>query len=741
MLITICSAVKDYSQKYLAQNSYGPFGTLKSHMAYISTMLYKTPSAPKIVWSPDYTVVTYQDMSLDLSRLRSGLKKLLSELEEEIAYLTGGIEADIPSDFHLENLANGSRGFSFLGLPQFANQYKQVLRHLMEPDFEYCVAKLNPFGKLDWNQQHCIKVMEHLESIIKKIAVVAYIIPSQPPRGTEYCQWRLSNQDLMRNVFYLYGICFVNMQLKTTNLKEALDFIPMFCPPCLSRILCNYLILLRGIEITLSQQITHLAKANCAATYQEYFLVSMGKHMDSDAFGHIFADITFIYFGVRLTKRPYRHMSVATKREYISPVFHSFLLEDDVGDQAAGHGSFEATRTYARVQGDLPFLTTDRIYQFRKFSEAWHNVLHLGAEMPPEPISIRKSRQWAALNNNISQSTSMDCTRSNPINASPSSLHQEEADHLIVVDQQPIKISQQMMDQICTAVENRVKTSVQAILTEELADLKTAIQDVTKSITNIHTTYPNSIASQHTGSSSHDNYPISPLAQHQIYRRSSDELSTQLSIPPTPELSSSGNPTPFSSYTAQIPTVSHRPTSPLQIASKPIVPKESMTSSQSQLPSTSSYSLPLSSPLLAAEPYDELEYATSRVQTPADYALKLLQKALDDPNATFRSPAQEEMVRRALDCSESFICIIPTGGGKSALWNAPVYDSRESSMTTIVLEPFLSLIADQLHHLTSTGVKACMWKAQMVNNSDAYLGNYRVIFASFESMGTIPFKS
>ena len=714
---------------------------LGSHMAYISSMLYRTAATPKIMWNADYTVVTYQEYSLSLAHLRSGLKKLFTELEKEIASLTGGIEADIPVDFQLENLSNGSRDYSFLGLPQFAEQYKPVLQRLMDPAFELCIADLDITGKLHWRQGNCMKIMERLDSIIRKIAVVAYIVPSQPPRGTEFTQWRISNQDLMRNVYYIYGICFVNIQLKTTNLKEALDFIPMFCPLRLSKIISNYLILLRGIEIILSQQITHLVEDNCADVYQEYFLVSLGKHLDADTFGRIFGDFTWRYFGVRLGRRSWRHMAKALKREFVPAMYHKYILDEDIGDQAAGHGSFEAARTYARVQGELGFVTTDRMHEFRKFSEAWHNVLHLGTQLPPQAISLRKSGQWSTTNNNANQSISMDdVEEEEPINTRGNSSNQVEA-HV------PIHAPQQIMEQMRTTMENTVKESIQAICTKELDSVKVAIHDAfAKGITDFHAALntilnnANAMALQH--GDQNENHPPSnnqppnpPLiqpqnSQHAIRSQPPQEnalvrlrhqRALVLTPTPRPRLSAS-TPPPAGSELQRLSQWAVPPGRPSSFE-LPSVPSSSSSihlpspSSSMQLPSSS---LPMPTPTL-----------------PADHLLELLRMSLRDPYATFRSPIQEQVVQLAVERNESFICIMPTGGGKSTLWSVPVQDFKEINLITIVLEPYLSLITDQVQRLRSQGVNAGVWNADNIDG----LHDIHVMFASFEHMGTVGFRS
>lgn len=66
---------------------------------------------------------------------------------------------------------------------------------------------------------------------------------------------------------------------------------------------------------------------------------------------------------------------------------------------------------------------------------------------------------------------------------------------------------------------------------------------------------------------------------------------------------------------------------------------------------------------------------------------------------------QEGVLNAVMDGRDA-ICIMPTGGGKSICFQAPAILSEG---TTLVISPLLSLMADQVMHLTEQGVEAVMY--------------------------------
>lgn len=803
------SALTKCAQKYLADDTFGPFITLKHHMSYTSSMVLRTAAVPKILWNSDYTVISYQESSLDLRKLDAGLERLFTEAEQLIAQITGGIHAEIPPDFHTENFANSSPGYSFIGLPPFQHQYKNALKHLMDPDNPHCIAALDSSNRLYWKQENLRHIAKLADDLFERIAVLSYIVPSQPARGTEFCRWRISNSDLMRNVFYKDGICFINMQLKTTNLTESLNFIPMFCPPRLSQILCDYLILIRRIEIIVCENIQIYSSGSEAEVRKEYFLVRHGARLDPDHFGRLFARYTDAYFGCRMTRRTFRHVAKGVKREYCPAMFHHLIESDEIGDSSSGHNSYQAAKTYGRVFGELAFLTTDRLHTYWQWGCSWHNALGVGEKPRPLALSLSNNQHWTVTNNNANRSIPIDAPQQNE-GVSQQDLHisnvQGRQPHLHSIDtndqvanepQQMINRLQPSIVEMRTVMEKTLKDSFGVVCGQELEVMKTALQDVvTKGIADFKAAVAevlndaniNSIVARralsspildnaqpansplHSPSPRHDSQsaigsynrcPTPPLAQRQ---QPGQHLCPSTQSQPQPQMPS---PSPIadsqsSSLHFTEPTLSRPhppapewPTSnssafpwgpyraPLDRSSLPSQP----TIDPQQMPirhSNQSLSLgplppwpaaPLSALSSSTPSQHTVQYKAGEPKTTASYALSLLRKSLNNPNATFRSAAQEEMVRRAKDCYENFVCIIPTGGGKSALWSVPIRDQADARKTTVVLTPFVSLAQDQVQHLSSQNVNVGFWNVTIIGS----IPQYTVLFASFEHMKSIAF--
>ena len=538
------------------------------------------------------------------------------------------------------------------------------------------------------------------------------------------------------------------MQLKTTNLTESLSFIPMFCPPRLSQIICDYLILLRKVEILLYEQLAIGRTPESVVPLKEFFLVAGSSHIDPDPFGRLLEHYTQKYLGCRLGRRSWRHIAKAIKREYVPANFHAFIEGDEVGDQAAGHHSSEAARTYARVHGELAFLTTDRMKVFFDFSCLWHNALGIGSQPRPEAISLVRSRQSWVSNNNANRSISLsDVEQIEEAVQSP-------ARH---AGSQAADIPQLIAAEVKTVIEDAVKDTIQTTCREELSSLKDSLQKtIRESVAQFKAACASILQDVNTTRTAAQDALQSPVQQRNSLPPSSAPQ------PSLPAVSSQDYATPplgqrWPSNQPLIPP-SLSPSQPSNSSLDPelCIPSSASTSrsqsshfhqqsvarplpSASQLPSIHSTPAQLRPipPPPSQRPAGPSQSNGSRLETTSGFALALLRKALGDQNAQFLSFAQEEMVRRARDGKENFICVIPTGGGKSALWNVPIQADDEEHKTTIVLSPYLSLTHDQLQRLASQNISAGFWGM----NRGGQIPDYAVLFASYEHLESSSFLS
>ena len=90
----------------------------------------------------------------------------------------------------------------------------------------------------------------------------------------------------------------------------------------------------------------------------------------------------------------------------------------------------------------------------------------------------------------------------------------------------------------------------------------------------------------------------------------------------------------------------------------------------------------------------------------------------------FREP-QKEVIEDILK-GEDVFCILPTGGGKSMLYQFPATYTNKIS---IVVSPLISLMNDQAIHLQSKNIKACCLNSESYCNN---IGEYRIIYCTPE---------
>lgn len=115
-------------------------------------------------------------------------------------------------------------------------------------------------------------------------------------------------------------------------------------------------------------------------------------------------------------------------------------------------------------------------------------------------------------------------------------------------------------------------------------------------------------------------------------------------------------------------------------------------------------------------------------------ALQLLSRLFpDNPDVSFRSEEQHQMVTLSLSRERSFVAILPTGGGKSLVFLLPALE--EINKYTLVIIPNKALLDDMLRKSQEAGIHACQWLARNHN-----VGEANLIFLALESVTSPTFK-
>ncbi|KAH9920755.1 uncharacterized protein B0H18DRAFT_843886, partial [Fomitopsis serialis] len=667
-------AIRTLCQQWLTDDHACPWNTLRDHQRFASSLALQQPAAPKITWSPDMTSVTCQGRTLQISRLHDGLQKLVKSVQQRMQQLSDGhvIPLSVPADL-TEDLTDDRVGYSWLTLGQFTPTDLPLLKILLEHP-KYSLAHVDNNGEFQWNHPGLQALRRDLSELVSELAVLCFMTPAPPPRGTEFVDTRLSNAQIPRNMYKNYGTWFIHQRTKTSALTESLSWVPTLCPEPVAALVDWYLVLVRPVENIIS----HVLDDDAArANHREYMWMSNGEQLDSGQFSHILERVTHDYMGCDLSLHYWRHIAVSIMREFIPPSG----IVDNFGDKSMNHNTDMARRVYAREVGHLPYLTTDAMLQSRQFGAAWHNVMGLGES--PCPVALRLfgyqantgSGQTAQSNQSLPAQPTFDLAQLSGLVAGA-----------VTRGIESLKVE----------LEDLVRTSVM----DGLAAMRSTSGHSAHPIPNLLTppfSYPPQPNQQHQQPLGHSSDSSIPSPGDQAHEEQASQLMDVDELGSGPTM----NATPSLPSTADL---------------------ESTLSGQTPSPTPRYHDFPARHP----EPSHGVVSAKPSVAViPKAEVLKCLQITLRNPEATFTSDSQYRLISSSLSLDQNVVAILPTGGGKSMCYEVPaVTDDKGLS---IVFVPFVAIINDQLRRAAANGIKAARF-----NSSSPPPDDLQLLFASWE---------
>lgn len=371
----------------LGQNTV--FNMLTEMQAFVSSVAFKQVLPPKLFWSEDCREVSADGETLKLDSFRSGIQQMIRAIWDRYDSISGGrrFADNLPKTFK-DDLCNDTRGYSFLSNGPFTKAPHGLLHHLVTGQK---LASINSEGHLSWEIPAVRRFFRVCDEINELLAILTFILPSSSTRVTEFIDNKLRNASRRRGLYMLMEEMFLlSGYHKMTNATGLDACIPAFYPEQLQELTLEIFAGgLRDCETVLAP-ILFGRDSNAAELYHTYLWVQNGQRVTPDGFSPRFKTMMGKYCACAVKPRSYRQMAIGIAREHILPPYLTTSVEEDnVIDEAAHHGGQVAHTSYAVVEGDLPHLTVDSVWQHRTVSKEWHSIIGVGMHPPPIPIRRR----------------------------------------------------------------------------------------------------------------------------------------------------------------------------------------------------------------------------------------------------------------------------------------------------------------------------------------------------------------
>jgi superfamily II DNA helicase RecQ len=91
-----------------------------------------------------------------------------------------------------------------------------------------------------------------------------------------------------------------------------------------------------------------------------------------------------------------------------------------------------------------------------------------------------------------------------------------------------------------------------------------------------------------------------------------------------------------------------------------------------------------------------------------------LKELYNNSNAKFKSIEQAKAVEVVFQRKQHLLAVLPTGGGKSLLWQLPI--SLERNMTSVVILPYVVLVEQVEEQCIQLGLSYEVWENKGLND-------------------------
>jgi hypothetical protein len=298
---------------------------------------------------------------------------------------------DLPKNY-IDDMSNSSYGYSWVDSIQGVDP-TALMKHLMSNTEGDVPCKVGIDDTLIWDAAWQLAWMRKAGELNQLMANLHHMVPGQPSRIAELCDFRLRNGLRGRNIFYNHGdIWLITRRVKSETLVHHEDFVPVKLPPELCHLYTIYFLFIRPVEIDFARRLWGM---DVATVYHEYLYVMDGRRLLEDRFYIQFKGFTELNFKCRLGVRGYRQSIVVVARAYLGTEYELEVEEeDDALIKQRGHGSMADRRCYGNQSRYLSTLSSDLMFRFGHMSEWWWRLTQFApGKGPLLPLDIRRKLQ------------------------------------------------------------------------------------------------------------------------------------------------------------------------------------------------------------------------------------------------------------------------------------------------------------------------------------------------------------
>lgn len=347
-----------------------PYNTLCEQKHLVNSYAFKHPNLPRIFWSPDYSILTYDGSPIRVSSIGPYINCRIDMAEEKMlevcqgftfesleAHIVRTTNPDDPENWIREDVRNNTPGYSIISDKRnpFWEYEEALLSAILESP--KTASKFLMFRNDGRAQPNCstlflfVSTMFNLQTtssgaiwaFFGQAEYLASLIftakhPTAPPdRGTELAVILASNSvDAASNVHFFSGyLAIVGVYNKTRHNTGSDKLIARFLPHRIARLLLLYMTIVLPVLRIWAPEI--FAEEERISIYQHHLFTYAGQAMQSHHFSAALFQATTEGLSVGLGIADWRQMYKALIRQLIGIDIDDDDEGDSTMDSAFGH--------------------------------------------------------------------------------------------------------------------------------------------------------------------------------------------------------------------------------------------------------------------------------------------------------------------------------------------------------------------------------------------------------------------